>query len=145
MVLFIIVASLYFVQNFIMDIELGDVDHNGISQDENSAIYILEQKPSNIAIAAYAILEKPGYIVIHENNNGNFGKILGNSKLLPIGKSDNVFIGIIRQSFHGEIFFAVMYEDSGDGIFTPGVDVPFKTDFDDIIFTKFRINVDAKL
>lgn len=90
-----------------------------------SAIYVAGQIPSKFIWVAIVRLEKPGFVVIHEDVGGVPGKILGSSVLLGVGETSNVDpINISRQTEDDETLFAMLHFDNGDGVFNPADDKP---------------------
>lgn len=106
-------------------------------------VYAADQRPDSFVNINFATLTKAGFVVIQENGDGKPGEIIGNSRMLSAGTTENIMISVVRPTVHGESLFAVIYEDSGDGIFSPGLDVPFKDDDGDIIFDQFNIDINA--
>jgi hypothetical protein len=137
--LFLILGGLYLYQNFTPKEESDESSQ--IIQVGEVSLYAPDQKPGNSVNISIVNLTKPGYIVIHEaDNQGEFGRIIGNSFIIPAGESENIFVGLIRPSVSGEFLYAIIYEDSGDGFFTPELDVPFKDEAGNVIFMRFRVD-----
>lgn len=91
----------------------------------NSAIYVAEQKPGDRVLVSLVRLEKPGFVVIHEDAAGNPGKILGVSSLLPKGETKNLLaVTLYRATKDGETIYAMLYFDNGDGAFDDINDKP---------------------
>ncbi len=138
--LMLILGGLWAYQNFYPGkISNSKTTPTPTSTAEQPPILLSVQKPGQFVSVSYASLAKTGYVVIREDNNGNFGKILGNSRILPAGESRDVFVGLTRTTISGEYLFAVIYEDSGDKIFSPGLDVPSKDGDGNILFMRFNI------
>ena len=109
-------------------------DTSGLIVGRN-AIYVAEQAPSRTVLVAVARLEKPGFVVIHEDNAGPLrrsfneaskpGKILGTSGVLPAGETKNLTpIALSRMTKDGETLYAMLHFDDGDGVFDPSKDKP---------------------
>ena len=106
--------------------ESSPVDDNssGLIID-SSAIYVAEQKPGNSVIVSMARFEKPGFVVIHEDNVGAPGKILGASSLLASGEAKNLPpIMLSRLTRDSEEIYAMLHFDNGDGKFDAAYDKP---------------------
>ena len=89
----------------------------GLIVKEN-AIYVAEQAPSNIVSVAVVRLEKPGFVVIHEDANSAPGKILGASGLLMAGETkDSLQIVLSRPTVDEETVYAMLHFDDGDRTF----------------------------
>ena len=70
-----------------------DTVNSGMRVEEN-AIYVEDQKPNTKVLVNTVTLSKPGFVVIHKNNNGNPGEVIGSSQYLPAGNSNNIVIKI---------------------------------------------------
>lgn len=92
---------------------------------EKNAIYVAEQDPSKAVSVALVRLEKPGFVVIHEDDGGAPGAILGASELLPAGETESPApILLSRLTNDGEIIYAMLHVDNGDGKFDTANDKP---------------------
>ncbi|MBI1888580.1 MAG: hypothetical protein HYS15_01455 [Candidatus Spechtbacteria bacterium] len=90
-----------------------------------NAIYVAEQAPSKTLTVAVVRLEKPGFVVVHEDVAGAPGGILGASAVLPAGETHNLSaILLSRMTRDGETLYAMLHVDDGDGVFDAGKDKP---------------------
>ena len=90
-----------------------------------NAIYVAEQAPSRTLAVAVVRLEKPGFVVVHEDVAGITGGILGASGLLTAGETNNpASIPLSRLTQDGETLYAMLHLDDGDGIFDSVKDKP---------------------
>ena len=137
--LFITAGGLFFYKNFRPKTE----DSSRVLQVGENIIYVAEQKPGSSVSVDFASMIKEGYVVIYDNDNGRFGKIIGNSKVLPKGESSNISIGLIRPTINGEFLFAMLHEDNGDGTFSPNIDVPLRDQDGNIMYMFFGVNPNA--
>lgn len=91
----------------------------------NNAIYVAEQIPGQSVSVAVVRLEKPGFVVIHEDVSGAVGKILGVSSLLPEGEvKDLMPVALSRATTDGETVYAMLHFDNGDSRFDVAKDEP---------------------
>ena len=91
----------------------------------NNAIYVSEQKPGETVSVSLVRLDMPGFVVVHEDNAGNPGKILGSSAVIPAGESKNPpSIQLSRELKNGETIYAMLHFDNGDGKFNSSDDKP---------------------
>lgn len=91
----------------------------------NNAVYVSYQQSGNTIRASVVRLERPGFLVIHEDKGGNPGNIIGLSELLPIGQAQNPPpIILSRVTLDGQTLYAMLHIDNGDGIFKEGEDKP---------------------
>lgn len=90
-----------------------------------NAIYVAGQIPGSSVLVAMVRLEKPGFVVIHEDLNGQPGKILGQSNLIEVGEKENLpVIELSRATQDGETIYAMLHFDNGDGNFDATKDKP---------------------
>jgi len=86
---------------------------------EKNAVIISSQLPGT-SITGTAVLEAPGYLTIHENSAGQAGAVLGSSMLLQAGENSNVKVTLSRPMKDGEVLYAMLHADDGDGVFGSG-------------------------
>ena len=99
-------------------------DSAGLIVSKN-AIYVAEQTSSRTVSVALARLLKRGFVVIHEDNAGKPGNILGASNALAAGETKNLApIALSRATKDGETLYAMIHLDDGDGIFNVVKDKP---------------------
>lgn len=104
-----------------------------------NAIEVTAFTPGGTVIADIVILDAPGYIVVHEDEDGELGKIIGESALLSEGETKNVVIELSRESKEGEVFYAVLYADDEDGEFEEDQDVPVEDEKGNVVLAKFTV------
>lgn len=91
----------------------------------NNAIYVAEQLPGRSVSVSVVRLEKSGFVAIHEDVGDLPGTILGVSGLLPAGETKNPLpIMLSRATGDGEIIYAMLHSDNGDGQFDAAEDKP---------------------
>ena len=117
-----------------------------------NAIFVADQMPAETVMISFVDLAEVGWVVIHENNEGKPGIIMGNSDFLSSDETRDFSINLIRASVDSEQLFAMLHKDNGDGIFNAAEDTPV-IDVDDtpvieeegkVMFMKFFISVDAE-
>jgi hypothetical protein len=108
-------------------------DNEGSETPQDSAglviganvIYVAEQAPSRTLSVALVRLEKPGFVVVHEDAAGASGGILGASGVLTAGESNNLEpIPLSRLTRDGETLYVMLHLDDGDGVFDAVKDKP---------------------
>lgn len=111
---------------------------------EENAIIVSEQRPGASAIVSLAVLAAPGYVVVHEDNGGQPGTILGASGLLQAGENANVSITLLRQTRDGERLHAMLHFDTdGSGSFDSSADVSVQSKLGGPISGWFEISSSA--
>ncbi len=71
-----------------------------------------------------AFLQEEGYVVIHRNEDSKPGEIIGVSELLQVGSNANFLMDIDEEVIEGDVLFAVLHTDDGDGEFDALLDTP---------------------
>ena len=90
-----------------------------------NVIYVAEQPPLQTISVALVRLQKPGFVVVHEDVAGAIGGILGASGVLPSGETKNLeSIPLSRLTREGERLYVMLHLDDGDGVFDPVKDKP---------------------
>ncbi len=107
----------------------------------NSAnrIMVADQAPGNIVYISSVQLAAPGFVVIHKDNNGTPGDVIG-SKFFEKG----IFPGQITLSsptLDGGIYYAMIHSDDGDKKFDIRKDLPLKDSAGSIIMKLFRVTI----
>ena len=73
-------------------------------------------------------LDQPGYVVIHMDNNGQPGPVIGRSDLIATGYHSNVEVEI-DGTRAGAAVYPMLHYDDGDGVYNfPGPDAPVTVD-----------------
>lgn len=82
---------------------------------------------NKVTILSVALKEN-GYVVIHKEEKGKPGKIIGVSRILAPGIYSNSTIMLVEGVVSGEALVAMLHTDNGDGVFSAETDVPVKGD-----------------
>lgn len=122
-IIVVVIASALSAGNKPAPTPVSDGNSAGLIVGDN-AIYVAEQAPGQSASVGVARLAQPGFVVIHEDQAGAPGAILGQSGLLAAGESENVSITLTRATQDQETLYAMIHLDNGDGSFDPAQDVP---------------------
>lgn len=120
----------------------GDVA--AVMLEGKNAINVEADQPVGGTIAVgLAVLEKPGFVVIHEDANGAPGKIIAKSALLPAGQNQNLAVDV---KVEDEVYYwAMLHADDGDGTFNASTDAPIKDSRGSAIMMRFEGSAEAKL
>ncbi len=107
-----------------------------------NALYVAEQRPGTTVEVSALVMESPGFVVIHENQNGTPGKIIGKSSLLD--KDDNgAAITLDRQTTDGEKLIAMIHKDNGNSTFSETEDTSVKDDQGEDVMMEFEVSANA--
>jgi hypothetical protein len=108
-----------------------------------NAVVVMEQRPGAAVKVNTAYFEEPGFVVIHADEDGQPGPVLGSSGLLPKGEISGLNITLSRSSKDGEKLHAMLHADTdGDGAFS-SADAPLKGGNGEAIDGWFDISVSA--
>ena len=109
-----------------------------------NAVAITDYPEGKIVTATKVKLESSGYVVVHEDRAGAPGMILGYSKLLKAGESDDVAIGLSKAAKAGDSLYVMLHLDDGDGKFNAKADMPAKDNFGNSVVMMFVVGSDAE-
>lgn len=109
-------------------------------KDKKDAISVSKHTPASTAVVDVVTLQKPGFVAIVENVDGQPGQILGTSSLLPAGTHQNITIALARKTVSGESLFAQVYEDNGDGLFQSDKDQTVKDESGRALKAQFMVS-----
>lgn len=97
-----------------------------IAQATRDEVAVSTHTPAKTAVIDKATLQKNGFVVIHEEQEGVAGGIIGASSLLSTGTHENITVDLVRKSLENEKLFAIVYYDNGDGVFDASGSSPDK-------------------
>ena len=111
---------------------------------EDNAVVVMEQKPGTSITASLVHLAAPGFLVIHEDANGEPGAILGVSALLQVGGNANVRATLSRATRDGEKLHAMLHTDAdASGSFDASTDAPVQSRLGGPIEGWFEVSSEA--
>ena len=103
-------------------------DTSGFRVEENAIVITEQPVGAETAVASIVYLAIPGFVVIHEEDGGTAGTIIGASALLEVGENLNVQVPLMRPLRDGEELYAMLHVDTdADGTFNAAVDVPVQS------------------
>jgi len=102
-------------------------------------LIVPEQAGGSEIFIENTVLQNAGFVVIHKEENGKPGEIIGASDLLQVGTKKNFLMDIDEEVVEGDTLFAMIHTDDGDGVFDGSLDSPFIDDNGDIVLVKFII------
>lgn len=88
----------------------------------------IDQSVKGKVVLLSVAFKQNGYVVIHKEEKGKPGKIIGVSRMLMPGIYANAAITLNENVVPGEVLYAMLHTDNGDGIFSVDTDVPVKGD-----------------
>jgi hypothetical protein len=112
-----------------------------IEQASVESIAASKHTPAKTVVVDIVTLKNPGFVVIHEINNGQVGNVLGASSILSAGTHENVVVEISRKSIDGEELIAMIHADNGNGKFDSEAEDPAANDASgNPVTTKFLVS-----
>ena len=110
----------------------------GLAERKNEILITDFSKGDRITVD-YVLLELPGYVVVHDEVEGKPGNVIGSSSILFGGEAEDIGIGLKRETIPGEILFAILHKDNGDGEFNFPGDEPATDMNRNIIMSMFMV------
>lgn len=101
-----------------------------------NSIEVKDQKTGDEAMIDAVSIERKGYVVVHEDDNGKVGKTVGHSDILNAGETKSV--GVKMKIHAGLSHWAMLHADNGDGIFDEKQDLPLKDENGEFIMKAFK-------
>ena len=95
-----------------------------LASKETNRVVITDQFPGNIVYVSSVQLANPGFVVIHADDKGKPGAIVGYQyfdKGINPGK-----ITLTKSTMEGGIYYAMLHSDDGDKKFDANKDFPIK-------------------
>lgn len=127
------------------DEAMNTSDSSAMRAEENMVV-VSEQRPGRTVTGSIISLAAPGYLVIHEDNNGAPGAVLGSSALLQAGESTEVKVTLSRASRDGETLHAMLhFEKGGNTTFAAAEDTPVPSSLGGPISGWFEISSEASM
>lgn len=115
-----------------------EINSSNTREIELSQITVNNQDPGNSIMIENIQLSERGYVVIHEDDNGSPGNVIGHSGLLS-GNISNVIIPLERLASN-EMLHAMLHVDDGDYQYEfPGDDSPLKQN-GEIVVESFEVS-----
>jgi hypothetical protein len=106
------------------------------SQGVNRIVMSAEQYPGNVVYFSSVQMAKPGWVVIHKDNNGQPGDIIG-SQYFEAGINPGR-VNLTSVTVEGGRYYAMLHSDDGDKIFDATKDLPLKDARGSIIMQIFN-------
>ena len=106
----------------------------------NSVIVVSDQTGGSSVTIDSASLVGSGYIVIHEQKDGELGPVIGHSSLYSAGTYKNISVTLDRTSTSGETLYGMLHDDDGNGDYEfPGADTPTKNNAGEVVVLPLAI------
>ncbi len=110
---------------------------------EPNGVAVSDQKPGSSASISAIIIEKDGWVVIHEEADGKPGAVVGEA-YLAAGEHSGVAVTLREATVDGMGYYAMLHTDDGDRRFVIAQDPPVRsTVLDGIIMARFEASDEA--
>ena len=106
-------------------------------------VYVTDQPPGVAVTVAQVGLARSGYVVIHNSDNGKPGEVVGASSLLSAGDRAIVSVTLTQPAGVGQVLFAMLHRDDGDGAFDAANDLPVRDSLGNTMMMEFSISADV--
>ena len=101
-----------------------------------NAVEVNDQLAGDKVEVTMVTLSKAGWVVIHEDDNGASGKVLGARRYEP-----GIYLAeveLLRPTESGKMYYAMLHLDDGDKEFNLGKDAPIKGDDGIVVMDSFK-------
>ncbi len=96
-----------------------NVDEKG---PEKNTVTVIDQQAGMKVFVAHALLEKPGFVVIHRYAENGFGPAIGASDFLSAGTHTDIPINLTIETGAGQKLSAAIHADNGNSVYDPAAD-----------------------
>lgn len=107
------------VQASKQDIKTSDriTKANEMIKTGGNSVYVEDQQSgqSNVVVG-FAVLTEPGFVVIHEDDHGIPGKVIGSSNLIN-GRVEQLSMPISDPLVFDHVYYVILHKDNTNGIF----------------------------
>lgn len=107
-----------------------------------NSIVMSDQYPGNVVYISSVQLANAGWVVIHKDNKGAPGAIIGSA--WSEAGINPVKITLSEPMIDGSTYYAMLHSDNGDKKFDAAVDMPLKDSNNNVIMRVFRSSVTAE-
>lgn len=101
-----------------------------------NAVSVEDQKPGNNVIVESLTFAVTGWAVIHDDNNGKPGHILGAHRF-NVGTYTGQNVELLKGTEEGKVYYAMLHADDGDRQFDYRVDLPLKDETGNMVMMRF--------
>ena len=99
-----------------------------VSMKPVNQVIVTDYSAGESVNVAVVILANAGFAVVHEDNKGQPGEVIGVSDLLLSGEGQNVAIDLFNEIKDGDTVHVVLHQDNGDSKFVEADDAVVNDD-----------------
>lgn len=107
-----------------------------LKADQNDYVKATDQTAGIEVKLDYVLIHKPGFVVIHEDKDGQPGGFVAAGSLLNVGEMREAFVKTKTQA--GKTYWAVLHSDNGDRNFDAKNDLPIRDSNGATVMAKFK-------
>ncbi|NQV89572.1 MAG: hypothetical protein HQ488_04590 [Parcubacteria group bacterium] len=109
-----------------------------------NAIYLENQLSGTTGVqVGFAVLARPGFVVIFDDDDGVPGKVIGASDYLQNG-GEHLTVALQTFLIDGAVYYAVLYHDNGDLVFDENADSQALDSTDSVVLMTFLSTYEAQ-
>lgn len=108
-----------------------------------NAVLLNDQPPGTSVALGMVTLAMNGWVVIHEEENGKPGRILG-ARRFDAGMNRSGNVELLRPTEEGKVYFAMLHADDGDRQFDHTKDLPLQDPKGNAILMRFVTAAEAQ-
>lgn len=101
-----------------------------------NAIAVSDQAPGVKVAVSFVTLSQDGWIVVHEEREGQPGNILG-ARRFSAGANQSGGVELLRRTEDGKVYFAMLHADDGDRKFDHTKDLPITDPQGNVVLMRF--------
>ncbi len=135
------------IVDFQENVEMGGVraqTFGAMLDGGGNAIYLENQSSGTTGVqVGFAVLARPGFVVIFDDDDGVPGEVIGTSNLLQSG-GEHLTVALQTFLIDGAVYYAVLYHDNGDLVFDENTDTQALDSTDSVVLMTFLSTYDAQ-
>lgn len=112
------------------------------TQTVANRVVMSDQNPGDVVYLSSVQLAAPGWVVIHKDNKGTPGAVIG-SMYFPAGTNPGNKITLSQPLLDGGLYYAMLHSDDGDKKFDASKDLPLLDSKGGMIMQSFRASLGA--
>jgi len=102
-----------------------------------NSVSVSDQAPGSTVTVASVSMDKRGWVVIHQDDHGAPGWVLGAHRLTP-GSYTNEVVDLLRASVPGSVYYAMLHSDDGVDTFDLHKDLPITDGVGNPVMMRFK-------
>lgn len=109
--------------------------------NEVNRVIVSDQFPGNVVFVSSVQLANGGWVVIHKDNAGRPGAVIGTA--WSDAGINPVKVTLTEKTLDGGVYYAMLHADNGDKKFDATKDVALKNDLGNEIIVKFNVTTNV--